>query len=322
MLKIGPLKLKSRLILAPMSGISDLPFRMFNRKFGCETAFIEMLNVRSISYKSRRTQEMLASNVKDKPLGVQILGCEPVFILRALEVLSNYKFDLLDFNSACPVKKVVKRGEGASLLKDPKKLKKIITLLVKNSKIPVTVKIRTGWDKNSINAKDIAMLLQDCGVSAIFVHGRTKTQEYAPGVDYRTIGEVKKCVSIPIIASGDIFSGALAEKMLDETGCDGLNIARGAFGNPWIFNEIAEFLRSGKVIERPSQREISKVMIEHFKMYTDFYTDRIGVIRFRKFFHWYTRGIRKSRLLRERASCAKSKKEMLDTIQQLALSCN
>jgi tRNA-dihydrouridine synthase B len=265
---------------------------------------------------------MLTSNSLDRPLGVQILGCEPDFILRALEVLSNYKFDLLDFNAACPVKKVIRRGEGASLLKDPRKLRKILTLLVKNSHLPVTVKIRTGWDKNSVNAQEIAKLAQDCGVSGIFIHGRTKSQEYAPGVDYQTIRGVKKNTHIAIIASGDIFSGPLAKKMLDETGCDGLAVARGAFGNPWIFKEIIEFLKSGKLLERPPRREIAKAMTEHLGMCTDFYTDRIGVIKFRKFFHWYTKGARKSRLLREKASGAKNKEEMLGVIKHFAFSCN
>jgi len=235
MLKIGNLKLKSNLILAPMAGITDLPFRMLNRKFGCELAFIEMLNSRSVGHKSRRTLQMLSTDPKDRPLGVQILGCEEQFILKALDVLKNHKFDILDFNAACPAKKVVRRGEGAALLKEPKKLQRLLKLVVKNSKVPVTVKIRSGWDKDSVNAKEVALYAQDAGISGLFIHGRTKLQAYSGNVDYEIIRKVKKALDIPVIASGDIFNRELIKKMLKETGCDGVTVARGALGNPWIF---------------------------------------------------------------------------------------
>lgn len=314
MLKLGNLKLKSNLILAPMAGVSDLPFRMLNRKFGAELAFVEMINCRSISYKSRRTQAMLSSIPKDKPLGVQLLGCEDKFILKALDVLKGYKFDLLDFNAACPAKKVVRRGEGAGLLKEPKKLKKILKLVVKNSKVSVTVKIRAGWDKDNVNAKEVALYAQDAGVDALFIHGRTKTQGYSGNVDYEVIREVKKALSIPVIASGDIFSAQLAKKMFDETGCDGLAVARGALGDPWIFKEIKEFLKTGKIVPRPSLAEIVKVMLTHLDASIDFYGPRNGVVIFRKFFGWYTKGFRKVRPLREKSSRANTKEEMAKII--------
>lgn len=299
-----------------MAGITDLPFRMLNRKFGCELAFVEMLNVRSVSYKSRKTMQMLASNPKDRPLGVQILGCEEKFILRALGVLKNYKFDVLDFNAACPVKKVVRRGEGAGLLKEPKKLAKLLKLVVKESNWPVTVKIRSGWDKDSVNAKEIALACEDAGVNGIFIHGRTRTQGYSGTVDYKIIREVKKAVKIPVIASGDVLSAQLAKRMLDETGCDGVNVARGALGNPWIFKEIFAFLKNGKIIAKPSIDEIIKTMLEHLDLCLDFYGERIGVMIFRKFFSWYTRGFRKIRPLREKCSRAKTRQEMIDIIEE------
>lgn len=316
MLKIGKLKLKSNLILSPMAGITDLPFRMLCRRFGAELAFVEMINCRSISHKNRRTKQMLASLPKDKPLGMQILGCEEQYILRALEVLRGYEFDLLDFNAACPSKKVVRRGEGSGLLKEPKKLKKILKLVVKNSWLPVTVKIRLGWDKDSVNAKDIALLAQDCGVNALFIHGRTKTQGYSGQVDYNMIREVKKVLDIPLIASGDIFSGLLAKKMLDETGCDGLAVARGSLGNPWIFKEIKEYLKSGKIINRPKEENIAKVLREHLDSSLDFYGERNGIVIFRKFYIWYTKGLRKVRRLRERSSRASTRPEVESIIQE------
>ena len=292
-----------------MAGITDLPFRMLCRKFGAELAFVEMINCRSISHKSRKTRHMLSTLAKDKPLGIQILGCEEKYISKALEVLRAYKFDILDFNAACPAKKVVRRGEGAALLKEPKKLNKILKLVVKNSKIPVTVKIRLGWDKDSINAREVALYAQDAGVSAVFIHGRTKTQEYGGNVDYAVIAKVKKALSIPVIASGDVFSGELAKKMLSETNCDGLVIARGSFGNPWIFKEIKEFLKTGKILPKPARAKVVKVMLEHLDASVDFYGERNGVILFRKFFAWYTKGIRNIRPLREKSSRAKTRLE-------------
>lgn len=317
MLKIGNFKLMSNIILAPMAGITDLPFRLLCRRFGCELAFVEMINCRSISHKSKRTLKMLSSVSKDSPLGVQILGCEEQFILRALDVLSSFKFDLLDFNAACPAKKVTRRGEGASLLKDRKKLKKLLKLTVNNTTIPVTVKMRIGWDKPDC-VNDIAKSVEDAGVKALFVHGRTKIQGYSGCVDYKAIGQVKKSVGIPVIASGDIFSGALAKKMLDETGADGIAVARGALGNPWIFEEIKEYLKTGKSVSKPSTKEIVRLMREHLEASIDFYGQRNGVILFRKFFAWYTKGLRKIRTLRLKTSQAKTEEEMLKLINSIA----
>ena len=315
MLKLGTLHLKSKLILAPMAGISDLPFRLLNRKFGAELAFVEMINARSIGHKSRRTRSMLETTKEDRPLGVQLLGCEHNYIERALTVLKGYKFDLLDFNAACPAKKVVRRGEGAALLKDPKELQKILKLLVKNSKTPVTVKIRIGWDKNSVNSKEVALYAQDAGVDAVFIHGRTKAQEYSGKVDYDIIHKVKKALSIPVIASGDIFSVELIKKMFDETGCDGVVLARGSLGNPWLFKEAKAYLEKKKLILRPSIDDIVKVMLEHLVSCINFFGERVGVMKFRKFFIWYTKGFRHIRPLRESASRAKSKADMIRIIE-------
>lgn len=315
MLSLGALKLKSNLILAPMAGITDLPFRMFNRAFGCELAFVEMLNVRSIGHKSKKTLIMLSTLAKDKPLGVQILGCEEKFILRGLDVLKNHKFDILDFNAACPVKKVVRRGEGSGLLKEPKKLAKLVKIIVKESKWPVTVKIRSGWDKDSVNARDVALSCEDAGVDGIFIHGRTKMQGYGGTVDYGVIREVKKAVKIPVIASGDILSPELAKRMLDETGSDALAIARGALGNPWIFNDIASFFKTGIIPKRRSEEVVIDTMMKHLDMCIEFYGERVGVVIFRKFFAWYTRGFRKIRQLREKCSRVKTRSQMEEAIE-------
>ena len=299
-----------------MAGVSDFSFRMQNRKFGCELAFVEMINARSVSYKSKHTRDMLFSNKDDRPLGVQLLGCEEKFMQKAMDVINEYKFDILDFNAACPVRKVVRRGEGSALLKDPKKLGEILNIVVKNANVPVTVKIRSGWDKESINAKEVAFFCQDAGVSGVFIHGRTRAQGYSGAVDYDVIRKVKKALEVPVIASGDIFSPRLAKKMFEETGCDGIIIARGALGNPWIFKEITEFLKSGKIIDKPPVQQVVKVMAEHLDMCIDFHGERNGVVIFRKFFSWYTRGFRKVRPLRELSSRVKTRLEMNGIIQK------
>ncbi|MFH1640479.1 MAG: tRNA dihydrouridine synthase DusB, partial [Candidatus Omnitrophota bacterium] len=259
MLKIGTLKLESNVILAPMAGISDIPFRMLNRAFGCELAFVEMINSSSVSYKSKHTQKMLSSHKDEHPLGVQLLGREEKFIQRAMDVINEYDFDILDFNAACPARKVIRRGEGAALLKDPVKLSRILKIVVKKAKVPVTVKIRSGWDKDSVNAVKVASRCQDAGVSAVFIHGRTRAQKYSGVVDYGIIREVKKVIDIPVIASGDIFSPQFAKIMFDETGSDAVIVARGALGNPWIFREITEFIKKGKIIDRPSVQQVAQV---------------------------------------------------------------
>ena len=317
MFRIGSLQLKSRLILAPMAGISDLPFRMLNRKFGCELAFTEMLNVSSLSHKSKKTKHMLSSSCEDRLLGVQILGNEPEFILRSLDILKKCKFDILDFNAACPARKVVRRGEGASLLRYPNELKKILKVIVKEVNVPVTVKMRTGWDDDSINAKEVACICQDAGINGIFIHGRTKEQGFGGKVDYETIRQVKDAVEIPVIASGNIFSAQLAKRMFDETGCDAVLIARGALGNPWIFNEISEFLKDGTVVDKPNPEVVVNIMIEHLDMCVDFYGESIAIKLFRKFFSCYTKGFCKIRPLREKVSHANTRDDMVGIVKSV-----
>jgi tRNA-dihydrouridine synthase B len=306
MFRIGSLQLNSNLILSPMAGVSDLPFRMLNRRFGAELSFIEMLNCRSLSHKGKRTRQMLSTNKEDKPLGVQLLGCEPQYILRAMEVLRKYQFDTLDFNAACPAKKVVRRGEGAALMRRPRELEKLLKLVVKESFVPLTVKIRSGWDKDSVNAVEVARRCEGAGVKALFIHGRTKQQGYSGAVDYTVITAVKKALAIPVIASGDILSGQLINKMFAETGADAVAVARGALGNPWIFKGVT-----------PDKAELIRVMREHLQANVDFYGERVGVMKFRKFFNWYTKGLRHIRPLREKSSRVKTREDMLALIKRI-----
>jgi len=320
MLTIGNLKLHSSLVLAPMAGVTDLPFRTLNHQFGAGLCFVEMINARCLGHKSKKTAQMLSTDESDKPLGVQLLGCEPQFIRRGLDVLSRYRFDILDFNAACPERKVTRRSEGASLLKDPLKLQKLLTIVVKSVRVPVTVKIRTGWDKDSVNAVEVSRMAEEAGVQAIFIHGRTKQQLYAGSVDYATIAQVKKAVKVPVIGSGDVFSAQLAEKMFKETGCDGILIARGALGNPWIFAQIRHYLAHHEEMALPAMDEIIETMKRHLGLCTDFFGEKYGVIIFRKFFGWYTKGFRKIRPLREKATSAKTRAAVEAVIDEISPS--
>ena len=317
MLTIGNLMLPFPCMLAPMAGVSDLPFRLITRSFGAPLAFTEMIDINSLSHKDKRTLRMLSSNPDDRPLGIQLLGSDGEHMLRALDVLDGYEFELLDFNAACPAAKVVKKGKGAALLREPRKMRELLKVMVGHSKVPVTVKIRTGWDADSVNAREIALYAEDAGISALFIHGRTKTQGYSGTVEYRVIKEVKDALKIPVIASGDNISVPFIKKMFDETGCDGVAVARGSLGNPWIFREIIRFFQDGTYREMPDVQERIDVMKAHLSLAVQHWGERRGVASFHKFFIWYTRGLRGMKLLRGRAFRLHRADELLEAIESL-----
>ncbi|UCH80295.1 MAG: tRNA dihydrouridine synthase DusB [Nitrospiraceae bacterium] len=316
MFKIGNLTLNSPLLLAPMAGITDLPYRMTVRPFGCSLAFTEMVSTNSLAYKSKNALQMICSQPEDRPLGVQLLGDDDDSILRSLENLPHNRFDLIDFNAACPVNKVATKGRGAGLLKDPEKLHGILKLIVNNTDLPVTIKIRSGWDSTSVNAAEVAKSAQDAGAKCIFIHGRTRAQKYKGKVDYDHIRVVKKSVSIPVVASGDGLSPYLIKRMFDQTGCDGVAIARGALGNPWLFPETVEYMKTGIVPPRPGIEEVTQTMRKHLLANIEFSGEMFGVIRFRKFYGWYVRGL-PARELKIRAFFKNTKDEMMAMIDEL-----
>jgi len=318
MLKIGTVTIASSCILAPLAGVSDLPFRLINRRMGCEFAFTEMVSARALIYENKTTlNKMLATEPADRPLGIQLLGRDPEVIRRALDKVRDYGFDIIDFNAACPVTKVTEKGEGASLLKDPKKLSALLKVVVNNASVPVTVKIRSGWDAASVNAREIALCAEDAGIAALFIHGRTKQQGYRGAVDYTVIRTVKESLSIPVIASGDALSPWLIKRLFDETGCDGVVIARGALGNPWIFRQASAFLKDGTFLERPGMNDLADTMISHLNLIVDFHGEYMGTLIFRKFFSWYCKGIHKIRDLKIKAFCAKTKEQMIEIINEV-----
>jgi tRNA-dihydrouridine synthase B len=300
-----------------MAGVSDLPFRLVTRKFGCPLAFTEMIDVRALSHRDKRTRHMLTSSPEDRPLGIQLLGNDDTHMMKTLDVLQEYEFDLLDFNAACPTPKVTRKGKGASLLRDPKKLRELLALLVTRAKVPVTVKIRSGWDPQSINAREIALMAEDAGVSALFIHGRTKTQGYSGNVDYTVIRDVKEALRIPVIASGDNLSLPLIRTMFTETGCDGVAIARGALGKPWIFTEMIRHFQGGGESEKADINQRISIMKRHLDLSIQHYGEKRGVSTFHKFFIWYTRGLVGARPFRDRAFRADSIDTFLTIIEEL-----
>ncbi|MEI6125536.1 MAG: tRNA dihydrouridine synthase DusB [Pseudomonadota bacterium] len=318
MLTIGKLHIKSPLVLAPLAGITDLPLRMLNRAFGCELAFTSMISACALAWSSLKSEKMLYTEAADRPLGVQLLGADADMLARAVDRLAGYPLDLIDFNAACPVPKVVRKGEGAGLMKEPKKLAMLLKVLVAHSAVPVTIKIRAGWDNSSRNARDIARHAQDAGASAVFIHGRTRAEEYRGRVSYEAIREVKKALSIPVIGSGDAFSPRLIKKMFDETGCDGVAIARGALGNPWLFRETQEFLAAGTAPDRPEPYEIIAVMRRHLDQCCVFHGEGLGTKLFSKFFSWYSKGFINIKPLRIRAFAACSRSELMAVIDEMA----
>jgi tRNA-dihydrouridine synthase B len=317
MLAIGTITLSPPLVLAPLSGVSDLPFRLMNRRHGCGLAFTEMISTQAVIRNVPKTMKMLDTTPEDRPLGVQLLGNDENSIRRTLEVLDMKRFAVVDLNAACPVKKVVRRGEGAALMLEPGKLASLLRFMVEHSPVPVTVKIRSGWDATSVNAAEVARHAEDAGVSALFIHGRTRAQGYRGTTDYAIIKAVKDAVGIPVVGSGDVLSPELGRKMLGETGCDGLVLARGAMGNPWMFPRMAEYLRNGTIVRGPDTEERTAAMHEHFSLCCTYYGPEKALKIFRKFYIWYSRGMRDVRVLREEAMHANTPGDMIGAIHRL-----
>ena len=291
---IGSAHLPTNIIFAPLSGCSDLAFRLIVRKHGAKFCFFEMVDAHSLLGPHQRRFDILKTTPQDAPIGAQLVGETPELIRDAAQVLLEYTpVTLLDINSACPVKKVVKKGAGAGLLQQPETLYRMIDILVKTVAVPVTVKLRIGF--NSVNLAaltDMAKRCEGSGAAALFVHGRTREQAYGGGVDYAAIRAVKEAVTIPVIGSGNVFSPKLAKKMLDETGCDGLLVARGAFGNPWIFQEIEHYLATGGMLPEMSAITRKETLKQHLAYVEEFRQGlpkgKLGFMR--KVALWYLKG--------------------------------
>jgi nifR3 family TIM-barrel protein len=291
--------------MAPMAGVTSYPFRVFCREFGCALAFTEMADANSIYYESRRTREILSTGLNDRPLGLQLVGRDIFYLSKALEKIDPENYDFIDLNAACPARKIVRKGKGAALLREPKHLSRLLKALKKTGVLPVTLKMRLGFDSGEA-CVDIAKMAREAGVRALFVHGRTAKQGYSGKPDYLRVKKIKENVDIPVFASGDIFNGPAAGRALDETGCDGVMIARAALGYPWIFREITSFLNDGTTPPKPDPVNMERAIKRHAGLFCSFFGEKPGIVRFRKFYIWYTRGYAGVRALRNRVSSMKT----------------
>jgi tRNA-dihydrouridine synthase B len=299
-MKVGRLHLKSNVMLAPMAGITDLPFRRTMRAFGCGLAFTEMVSANGLLRGMGKTCRYLDSSPDDRPLGVQLFGADPAALAEAAGIAAEKGADLLDINMGCPVKKVVKTGSGAALMRDPQRVAAILGAVRGAVDVPVTIKIRAGWNHREINACDIGHIAEDCGVDAITIHPRTVEQGFGGASDWGLIAMLKAQLGIPVIGSGDVRRPEDAERMFRETGCDGVMVGRGCLGNPWIIRNILSGM-SGEAASTPSLAEREATIQSHLALAVDYYGEKVGTRDFRKHLLWYTKGLRGGAQFRQAA---------------------
>ncbi len=290
-LEIGGVTLKNNVILAPMAGVTDQPFRLLCREMGAGMVCMEMVSAKAIYYNNRNTEALLAIHPGEAPASLQLFGSEPDIVAEMAARIEERPFSVLDFNMGCPVPKVVNNGEGSALMKNPRLVEKLLTALVRAVKKPVTVKIRKGFDDNSVNAVEIAKIAEHCGVSAVAVHGRTRAQYYSGRADWDIIRQVKEAVKIPVIGNGDVDSPEAAKSMLESTGCDGVMIGRAAQGNPWIFRETVRFLEDGVSVPGPGRKEKKELVLRHAALQREIKGEYTAVREMRKHLAWYTSGM-------------------------------
>ena len=297
-LKIGSVTLPNNLILAPMAGVTDLPFRLLCKEQGAGLLCMEMVSAKAILYKNRNTESLLEIDPRENPVSLQLFGSDPEIISNIAHQIEDRPFDILDLNMGCPVPKIVNNGEGSALMKNPKLAGEIIRETVKAIDKPVTVKIRKGFDDEHINAVEMAKIAEDAGAAAVAVHGRTREQFYSGRADWDIIRQVKEAVSIPVIGNGDLLTAEDVIAMEQRTGCDGFMIARGAQGNPWIFRQILHYFETGEHLAKPTLEEVTQMILRHARMMLEFKGEYIGIREIRKHAAWYTAGYPNSARLR------------------------
>ena len=313
-MKIGNLTIQHPYILAPMAGVTDLPFRLLCREQGAGLLCMEMVSAKALQYKNKNTKALLAIHPDEYPVSLQLFGSDPAVISEQAKAIEELPFQILDINMGCPVPKVVKNHEGSALMKDPSLVYEIVSRTVKAIQKPVTVKIRKGFDESSINAVEIAKIIEEAGAQAVAVHGRTREQYYSGKADWEIIRKVKEAVKIPVIGNGDVTCVEDAVRMQEQTGCDGVMIGRGARGNPWIFRELKSYDETGVIPPRPDVREIKAMMLRHARLQVEFKGEYLGIREMRGHVAWYTRGLRGSARLRDEINQVESYEELKELL--------
>ena len=316
-LKIGNVLLENSYVLGPMAGVTALPFRLLCKEQGAGLLCMEMVSAKGIFYNNKNTESLLQIHPEEVPVSLQFFGSDPKIVSEMAKRVEERPFSILDINMGCPVPKVVRNGEGSALMKNPKLVYELVSATVKAIKKPVTVKIRKGFDDEHINAVEIAKIIEEAGAAAVAVHGRTREQYYSGKADWEIIRQVKEAVSIPVIGNGDVTSGEKAIAMREQTGGDGVMIARGAQGNPWIFSELLEYERTGRLPDRPDVEEIKQTMLRHARLQIEYKGDFTGIREMRKHVAWYTKGLHGAARLRDQINQVESYAELENLLTSL-----
>ena len=318
-LKIGNVRLENPYILAPMAGVTDLPFRLLCKEMGAGLICMEMVSAKAISFHNKNTEKLMEIEEKERPVSMQLFGSDPDLIAEMAAQIEERPFDILDLNMGCPVPKVVNNGEGSALMKTPKLAAEIVRKTAKAIQKPLTVKIRKGFDEAHSNAVEMEKYLEDAGAAAIAVHGRTREQYYAGKADWEIIRQVKEAVSVPVIGNGDVTDPISAHKMMEETGCDGVMIGRASRGNPWIFRQLVEYDKTGNIPERPDVAELKAMILRHARLQLHYKGEYTGIREMRKHVAWYTAGYPHSAAIRRRVNEIETigqLEEMLESIPE------
>lgn len=313
-IKIGNVELDNNLILAPMAGVTNLPFRIICEKFEPGMVCTEMASSKAIFYNDQKTRRLLNTEGEKRPISFQIFGSDEETMGYTAKYMSKIA-DIIDINMGCPAPKVVKNGDGSKLLLDLEKAKRIMKVVVENSSVPVTVKIRKGWDKENIVAVQVAKIAEEVGISAITIHGRTRSEFYTGKADWDIIKEVKDSVKIPVIGNGDIVDEETAYQMFEKTGVDGIMIGRGSFGNPWIFRNIKHFLITGEKLPSPTNSERLNIIKEHIELAVE-EKGEIAIKELRKHIAWYTKNLKNSSEFRNSINMIETKEQLIKTLNE------